>query len=61
MGVASEVLLILKKKKKMCFESTYDEGIVRERVPDLQVLEKVCAPVFRVPPGHRGTDGTHLE
>lgn len=45
----------------MCFESTYDKGIVRERVPDLQVLEKVCAPVFRVPPGHRGTDGTHLE
>lgn len=26
---------------------------------DLQVLEKVCTPVVRVPPRHRGTDGTH--
>lgn len=59
MAVASEVLLIVNKTTGA--ESTYDKGVVREGVPDLQVLEKVCAPVFRVPPGHRGTDGANLE
>lgn len=40
---------------------TYNKGIVRECVSDLQVLEKVSTPVVGVPPRHRGTDGAHLD
>jgi len=48
--------------KRVCVcVSTYNKGVVGEGVSDLQVLEEVGAPVVRVSPRHRGTDGTHLE